>query len=73
MHKARSLANVYYWNKLYLKLGIPEVFEINCPEEWALKIISPDELKMLYDLVDQAKKHKEEHIDEYVSDSDFRW
>lgn len=50
MHKARSLANVYYWNKYYIKNNIDKVFEMHCPEEWALKIISKDEYEMLKDL-----------------------
>ena len=47
MHKAASLANVYYWNKLYKKLNIDKVFEMHCPEEWALEIISKDEYEYL--------------------------
>ena len=50
MHKARSLANVYYWNKYYQKNNIDKKFKMNCPKEWALKIISEDEYKMLLDL-----------------------
>ena len=50
MHKARSLANVYYWNKYYIKNNIDKVFEMHCPEEWALKIISKDEYEMLKEL-----------------------
>lgn len=50
MHKARSLANVYYWNKYYIKNNIPQRFKMYCPKEWALKIISDDEYNMLSDL-----------------------
>lgn len=51
MHKARSLANVYLWNKWYNKLGIDESrFKMNCPEEWALQIISKSEYDMLLGL-----------------------
>lgn len=50
MHKARVLANVYYWNKLYKKLDMPDRFEMNVPKEWALEIIDEDEYNMLCDL-----------------------
>ena len=32
MHKARSLANVYYWNKLYNKNNNNKVFEMYLPK-----------------------------------------
>lgn len=51
MHKARVLANVYFWNKLYKKHGYNEVFELNVPDEWALPIIGEEELNMLKELV----------------------
>lgn len=46
---AESLANVYYWNLLNIKkpgynLGVRQN---NVPDEWALKIISEDELQFL--------------------------
>lgn len=50
MHKARSLANSYFWNKYYRKHGDMERFKIHCPDEWALEIISQDELNMLKEL-----------------------
>lgn len=50
MHKARSLANAYFWNKYYRKHGGKERFEIHCPDDWALDIISQDELDMLKEL-----------------------
>ena len=50
MHKARSLANAYFWNKYYRKHGDKDRFEIHCPDEWALEIISQDELNMLKEL-----------------------
>lgn len=50
MHKARSLANAYFWNKYYRKHGDMERFKIHCPDEWALEIISQDELNMLKEL-----------------------
>lgn len=50
MHKARSLANAYFWNKYYRKHGDKERFKLYCPDEWALEIISQDELDMLKEL-----------------------
>ena len=50
MHKARALANVYYWNKYYRQIGSNKRMKNNCPEEWALQIISKEEFDMLNDL-----------------------
>lgn len=50
MHKARCLANTYFWNKWYRKTGSPERLKVNCPEEWALDVISAEELQMLNEL-----------------------
>ena len=50
MHKARSLANVYLWNKYYQNKNINKKFKMNCPKEWALNIISEDEYNMLLEL-----------------------
>lgn len=50
MHKARALANAYFWNKWYRKKGTAERFVIHCPEDWALPIIGKDEFEMLKDL-----------------------
>jgi uncharacterized protein len=50
MHKAESLANVYYWNKLYKKLNINKTFNMNIPREWALEIINIDEYNYLLNL-----------------------
>ena len=50
MHKARSLANVYFWNTYYKKHGINETFEMHCPEEWAVPIIGKDEYSYLLSL-----------------------
>ena len=47
MHKAESLANVYYWNTLYQYLGIDKTFEMHIPKEWALEIIDEDEYNYL--------------------------
>lgn len=50
MHKARSLANVYYWNKYYQKRGENKKFKMHCPEDWAVPIIGEDEYKCLLEL-----------------------
>lgn len=47
MHKARALANVYYWNQYYLKNGMDKAFENHVPTEWALEIIDANELEYL--------------------------
>lgn len=47
MHKARSLANSYFWNTWYRKTGNSKRFKIYCPDEWALQIISKEELDKL--------------------------
>lgn len=50
MHQATSLANVYYWNKLYQKLNIDKKFIMYIPKEWALKIIDEKEYNYLLNL-----------------------
>lgn len=50
MHKARCLANSYFWNKWYRKTNSKERIKIYCPKEWALEIIPEDEFQMLLDL-----------------------
>ncbi len=50
MHKARCLANSYFWNKWYRKTNSKKRVKIYCPEEWALEIIPEDEFQMLLDL-----------------------
>lgn len=47
MHKARVLANRYYWQQIYQKYRVNCEFKFCCPEEWALEIISKDEFEML--------------------------
>ena len=54
--KARILANVYYWNQVYLKGGyINPAYEMRVPKEWALEIIDEDEYNMLLGLVEALK------------------
>ena len=48
MHKARVLANVYYWNKLYNKLNIDKTFKLNLSKEESIKYISSQEYDYLY-------------------------
>ena len=50
MHKARALANAYYWNKGFRKHSPFFRMKINIPDEWALEIINKEELDMLYKL-----------------------
>ena len=50
MHKARSLANVYYWNKWYKQNNIKSTFYMHLPKEDAVKIIGEDEYNMLVEL-----------------------
>lgn len=52
MHKARVLANVYYWNSIFRKEEMGERFKNWVPEEWALEIIDKDELDMLNKLAE---------------------
>ena len=58
MHKARALANVYYWNKFYEKEGLRKAFKMYLPKEWALKIIPEEEydylLKLSTDRINQG-------------------
>lgn len=50
MHKARALANAYYWNKKFKKENARLRMKLWIPEEWALEIISEDEWAMLKSL-----------------------
>lgn len=50
MHKARALANVYFWNTWYIKNKEDKIFVNNVPDEWALQIISQKELDGLREL-----------------------
>lgn len=51
VHKARVLANVYYWNLYYQKYGFEQSFDLWVPKQWALPIIGEDEYNMLVNLV----------------------
>jgi hypothetical protein len=43
MHKARILANVYYWNKLYQTLNIDKIYYNNVPQEDIELIINKED------------------------------
>lgn len=56
MHKARVLANAYYWNSLILADQYSgDYFKINLPKEDALKYISDEEWALLKGLEQKAK------------------
>ena len=63
MHKARALANAYYWNKLFRIQDTNERFKIWIPDEWALEIIPENELKLLKVLESTFKISKKERVD----------
>ena len=50
MHKARALANLYHWNRVYRMKNSNDRMKNHVPEEWALEIIDENEWKMLQDL-----------------------
>lgn len=50
MHKARALGNLYFWNKYYRKNNINKRMKNNVPDEWALEIITQEELDMIKEL-----------------------
>lgn len=56
MHKARSLANVYYWNNYYEQNNIDKVFEMYLPKDEALKFVDEKEYNILLELVTERKK-----------------
>lgn len=58
-HKARALANVYYWNKFYIKNLSGGRFKNYLPDEEALKIIDKEELQKLKDLENTPIPKKE--------------
>lgn len=49
-HKARCLANAYYWAKFYEKNEPQSKFKFYMPDEWALQVIDKDELDMIKSL-----------------------
>ena len=57
MHKARALANAYFWNKGFRTYAPFLRFKIWVPDEWALEIIDHDELDMLKSLESFGPEH----------------
>ena len=47
MHKARALANAYFWNKKFRKEGSHKRMKLWIPEDWALEIINKEEWNLL--------------------------
>ena len=50
MHKAESLANVYYWNNYYKKFNLTDKFPLYCDINSAIKIVGKEEYKYLLNL-----------------------
>ena len=50
MHKARSLALVYFYNKYYKKNNIANVKDLWVPKQWAIPIIGEEEYNYLVEL-----------------------
>ena len=53
MHKARALANAYYWNMRYRLDKEDKRFAIYTPKDWALEIISEEEWEFLNKLAEE--------------------
>lgn len=47
MHRAESLVNMYFWNRVYEKYEMPQRMERKLPDELALQIIDQQELDNL--------------------------
>jgi hypothetical protein len=62
VHKAASLANTYFWNKIFVKYSDEDDIarktrvRINCPKDDAINIVGQDEYDMLLNL---SKKEEE--------------
>lgn len=52
LHKARCLANTYFWNKYFQKINAPVRMKVNCPKDWALNIISEGEYNKLLQMAE---------------------
>ena len=53
MHKARALANAYYWNMYYMKKGLSYRFKVFVPRDWAEPIIGSEEYNYLLSMACQ--------------------
>lgn len=51
MHKARALANVYYWNNIYKKEGVDDIFKINMNKDDIINIVGETEAENLIKLM----------------------
>ena len=51
MHKAEALVNVYYWNTLYKKFHLSDIFPLYLPDKDIDKIVSKSEKQILYELI----------------------
>lgn len=63
MHKARALANAYYYALYSNKTGKPNPHRLHVPDEWALKIIPLDEWEMIKDLYKEYDKEEYKNVD----------
>lgn len=54
MHKARALANAWFWPRYYKSHGINKRYMLYVPDEWALEIINEEELNEIKELCDGA-------------------
>ena len=50
MHKARALANVYFWNKYYIQHNIDKVLLLFLPYSECLQYIDKQEVELLFDI-----------------------
>lgn len=57
MHKAASLANVYFWNSYYKKNNIKKIFNLYLSESEILNIISLTEYMMLKELLNHDSNY----------------
>ena len=70
MHKARALANAYFFNSAYIFYNIPRQFKLNLPKEEAIKIIDEKEYEKLKFLEQMAADERRLLFDnsiEYMS------
>ena len=65
-HRARALANVYYWNKVYQKNNENKVFPLYLQKEYALQLISEEEYDMLLELAQGKGELTEEELDAFI-------
>lgn len=56
MHVARCLANCYFWNRCYDKHHTNQKFPLWVPDDWALNVISLEELNMIKQLTGEPTK-----------------